>query len=93
MDFLPVHHPLLFNIFMKKIKTNPSLSVLVLSSTPDLCGTLSVFPENECRPVSADNILKALDLLSRIPFDVLLADMEELRKDMVKLLIRAKKQA
>ncbi|MEE4357295.1 MAG: DUF4388 domain-containing protein [Desulfococcaceae bacterium] len=77
---------------MKKIKTNPSLSVLVLSSTPDLCGTLSVFPENECRPVSADNILKALDMLSRMPFDVLLADMEELRKDMVKLLIRAKKQ-
>ncbi|MGE0085991.1 MAG: DUF4388 domain-containing protein [Desulfococcaceae bacterium] len=73
-------------------KNDSSLSILTVSSEPHLCGALTAYPEYECRVFPAGTILKALDMLSQTPFDILLADLENCKKDIVKLFVMAKKK-
>ncbi len=77
---------------MEISKNDSVLSILAVSSEQNLCSALTAVPENECRVFSASTVLKALDMLSQTPFDILLADLEECRKDMVKLFVMAKKK-
>ncbi len=73
-------------------KKHTALSILAVSREPHLCSALTACPEQECRVFPAETVLKALDMLSHTPFDILLADLEDCKKDLVKLFVMAKKK-
>ncbi|MEZ4524724.1 MAG: DUF4388 domain-containing protein [Desulfobacterales bacterium] len=73
-------------------KNDSVLSLLAVSSEPHLCSALTAYAKNECSVFPAETVLKALDMLSQAPFDILLADLEDCKRDIVKLFVMAKKK-